>query len=85
MTEQRELRIPSTDLGRIIIQCKCGVEISVDMSKQREVLWKEKGFECPVCHKSFDSNLRNALHYFSLWLGYVDQSGESVSFRITPN
>jgi hypothetical protein len=85
MVEQRELRIPVNETTRVVIECKCGVEISIDMGKQGETVWKEKSLECLVCHGKFDSSLRNALYYFTLWLAHLATSGEKVSLRINPN
>ncbi len=86
MTEQKELRIPSNEISRIVLECsKCGVEITMDMNKQGETPWKEKGLECPICHNKFDSNLKLALYFFGNWMAAVTQSGEKVSFRINPN
>lgn len=83
MTEERELRIPSNEIVRIAVECSaCGVEITLDMNMQCETPWKEKGLECPVCHRKFDSNLRTALYYYSSWLTAIQISGEKVSFRI---
>lgn len=85
MTELRELRIPFNEVSRIVLECKCGVEIGIDMNKQNETPWKEKGLECPVCHTKFDSSLRTALYFYSSWMDAIKKSGEKVSFRITPN
>ena len=84
MTEERELLIPFNEFCRLVIKCKCGVEIVLDVSKKdkMEASWKEKGLACPVCHNEFDSQLRNGLYSFTHWLECIQNSGEKVSFRI---
>jgi hypothetical protein len=85
MTEERELRIPYTDLLRPSIRCKkCRTEITVDFTKSREVRVYAKGnqFECPMCRTEFDSRLKESLVIFQEWLQYVEESGHDVSFRV---
>lgn len=86
MTESRELRIPSSDLAVICIQCKhCKAEVTVDLRRQeqRRILEKTNRLECPACRREFDSALRDALISFDSWSAQVKQSGEEVSFRLS--
>ena len=61
MTEQRELRISFEDLVNLVVECECGAEVSINLTKKEasEADWQNKGsFGCPVCPRKFDSSLR---------------------------
>ena len=84
MTEQNEFRISANEAARIVLEYDCGAEISLDMTqpKYQEYDWKTKALECPICRKKFDSVLKFALDYFSMWLDAIQKSGEKIYFRI---
>ena|SRR5688572_16862668 len=87
MTEPKEVRIPFADLFNIVLECACGAELSIDFSKEeaRKVDWNHStSFACPVCHKTFNGNLRLGFSKFLEWQDRVIESKlqQRVSFRV---
>jgi len=84
MTEEHELRVPFKEVSRVVIACKCGAEITLDLTQKAhlEIDWKTKNLECPICRNKFDSNLKAALNDLSGWYFNAEKSEEQVFFRI---
>ena len=89
MTEQIELKIPYNEAVRISLQCPCGTETIVDISKETDKIfrtkWETKVFKCAVCNASFDSNIKSGITDLMSWyqhISAVSDSKQSVFFQI---
>lgn len=84
MTEIRELRIPYDDLTRVVIDCSCGTELSIDLPRALEQDWETKGLLCVVCGKSPDSQIKTGLNHLANWYSCTKDSGagKTISFRV---
>lgn len=89
MTEQVELKIPYNEVTRIAIQCACGTETIIDISKETNkefrTKWETKAFKCAVCGTPFDSNIKLGIANLIAWYQHIyatGDSGQSVFFQI---
>ena len=89
MTEQLELKIPHDEVTRISIQCQCGTETIVDISKEIDkdfyAKWETKNFRCGLCSAPFDSNIKMGIADLISWyqrICAVNDSRKFVFFQI---
>ena len=89
MTEQIELKVPYNEAIRISIQCPCGTETTIDISKETDNnfrdKWERKAFRCGLCGTLFDSNIKLGVANLIAWyqcINTVGDSHRSVFFQI---
>ena len=84
MAEEKELRVPIVEVSRVAVECKCGAEVTLDLSKPDHLTinWRDTAFECPICHYKFDNNLKNAFSDLSDCFVAAQESGEKIFFRL---
>ena len=84
MTEQKEIRIPFSDLNSMVIECECGTEICIDFARDEvsKSDWNSKPLSCPVCTRRIDDNLRLGFVSFIEWRNRVLQSKQKISLRL---